>query len=437
MAKLVIIGAGLTGLSTAYHLEKNNFFDYCVVEKDATVGGLCRSIYQDGFTFDYTGHLLHVSDSYFQSLIDTVVGFDTLNSIFRRSFIYSHQVYTKYPFQVNLFGLPHQTIVECIEGFATRKKNRKQPASFYAWVLQNFGKGIANHFFFPFQKKIFAYNLKKVTSTWMGRFVPATSLDQMIKGALIDTTVTEGKIGYNAHFYYPKQGGINAWINKLAARLKNPIRTEHAVEKIDLLNKQIIFSHGNTESFEYIINTMPLDHLLNRLHEKNSWRLKQAAKNLVCNSVVNFNLGIARPDISEKHWIYFPESQYPFYRLGFPHNFATSMAPEGCSSLYGEFSYINKTPNHIKQRLDQSLGHTKKLLTIDQKDILTQKIISIPHAYVIYNFWREQNLSKLLKRLEEQHIYSAGRYGEWKYSSMQEAVLDGKKIAERLISSLS
>jgi len=25
MAKLVIIGAGLTGLSTAYHLEKNNF----------------------------------------------------------------------------------------------------------------------------------------------------------------------------------------------------------------------------------------------------------------------------------------------------------------------------------------------------------------------------------------------------------------------------
>ena len=56
----------------------------------------------------------------------------------------------------------------------------------------------------------------------------------------------------------------------------------------------------------------------------------------------------------------------------------------------------------------------------------------INHAYVIYDEWREKNLSKIHKQLENNAVHSIGRYGEWKYSSMQEAVLDGKKIAEKL-----
>jgi protoporphyrinogen oxidase len=83
MAKIVIIGAGLTGLSTAYHLEKKGFHDYLIFDKESSPGGLCRSVIQDGFTFDYTGHLLHVGDNYFRSLIDKLVGFDSFNTIHR------------------------------------------------------------------------------------------------------------------------------------------------------------------------------------------------------------------------------------------------------------------------------------------------------------------------------------------------------------------
>ena len=255
MAKVVIIGAGLTGISTAYYLEKNNFFDYLMVEKDDSIGGLCRSIYHDGFTFDYTGHLLHVSDPDFRQLIGDVVGIETLNSIIRRSYIYSHESYTKYPFQVHLYGLPTEVIAECIEGFAARKKSKKKLQAFYDFVLENFGKGLAKHFFFPYQKKIFAYNLKKLTSSWMGRFVPSTSLQQMIEGALKDAP-PESSIGYNAHFYYPKQGGIQTWVLKLAHTLKNPIRINHAVKTIDALKKQIIFHNNESESYDILINTI-------------------------------------------------------------------------------------------------------------------------------------------------------------------------------------
>jgi protoporphyrinogen oxidase len=177
---------------------------------------------------------------------------------------------------------------------------------------------------------------------------------------------------------------------------------------------------------------MPLDVFIDCLEEKPSTIFKRALNNLVCNSVVNFNLGIQRPNLSEKHWIYFPEHKYPFYRLGFPHNFAESMAPAGCSSLYGEFSFIKKTQKDVNALLKQSLASVKKLFSLADKEIVTEKIIVIPHAYVIYNFWRERNLPDLLNSLEQENIYSIGRYGAWKYSSMQEAILDGKKMAETI-----
>jgi len=430
MAKIVIIGAGLTGLSTAYHLEEKGFFDYKLFEKETEVGGLCRSVMQDGFTFDFTGHLLHMSDPYFKSLIARIVGIDQFNAIVRRSFIYSHGIHTPYPFQINLHGLPEAVITDCIEGFVTRNKSRKRPRTYHQWVHKAFGAGFGKHFFFPYQKKIFAYDLRKIAHSWTGRFVPSTSLNKIIRGAISNNT--DEKVGYNATFLYPKKGGIHSWVKKFSQQIINTIHTNFTVSSVDMTTNVVHFTNGHSEPFEQLISTMPLDFLVRTMKERSSTDFRKAENKLLCNSVVNFNLGIAQPNFSDKHWIYYPEKQFPFYRLGFPSTFATSMAPHGCSSLYGEFAYINKSRAFVKRMTHNALDQTKKLLGLTDNDIVTTKIIPISRAYVIYNFWREKNLAALHKRLNEQAIYSIGRYGEWKYSSMQEAILDGKKEAERI-----
>ena len=69
MAEIIIIGAGLTGLSTAYHLEKQGFTDFQIFEKENVPGGLLRSFKSNGFTFDFTGHLLHINNEYFYNFI--------------------------------------------------------------------------------------------------------------------------------------------------------------------------------------------------------------------------------------------------------------------------------------------------------------------------------------------------------------------------------
>lgn len=433
MAEVVILGAGLTGLSAAYHLEQQGFFDYKIYEKEDTVGGLCRSVKQDGFTFDFTGHLLHISDPEFRKFIETVIGLEHFNVIKRQSFIYSQDRYTRYPYQVNLFGLPPETIAECIEGFVTRRTTHKQPRSFHDWVLNNFGAGFGKHFFFPYQTKIFDYDIHQLSASWTGRFVPSTSLTSMIRGAITDV---QDDIGYNANFLYPHKGGIYFWIDKLYRQLMNPVYKSHTVTRIDMTARTITFANGTQESYKQLITTLPLDILLKLIQEPSSSSLKRAQTKLLCNSVVNFNLGVSHEHLSDKHWIYFPENIYPFYRIGFTHNFAESMAPPGMSSLYGEFSHLNRPQTEIDQLLVQSLEATKKLLQIRDSDIATEKIISIKHAYVIYNAWRDKHVPIILDKLQEKSIFSTGRYGAWKYASMQEGFLDGKTAADTIMSSV-
>ena len=429
---IVIIGAGPTGLSAAYHCEQAGFFDYQLFEKDATTGGLCRSLYQDGFTFDYTGHLLHINDAYFAQFITQVIGLDNFHQINRRSFIYSHGVYTHYPFQVNLHGLPQDVIIECIEGFINRPTYRSNPRSFYQWAVRMFGIGIAKHFFFPYQRKIFAYDIKKLSTSWTGRFVPSTSLKQMLKGAL-QAPDPISSLGYNSQFLYPAKGGISFWVNKLAEALHKPIHINHEVTEVDMAQKTVTFANGNRISYSHLISTMPLDVLLYKLKEPARVHIKRATNHLLCNAVVNFNLGIQRENISDKHWIYFPEKAFAFYRIGFPHNFAPSAVPAGCSSLYGEIAYLPHRSTPVKKLLDASLYQVKRLLNVKDADIATDLIITIPHAYVIYNHWRDKNINKILAALADYNIYSVGRYGAWKYASMQEALLDGKAIAQQLL----
>lgn len=430
MANIVILGGGLAGISAAYHLEKKGFTDYALFEKEADVGGLCGSVQQDGFTFDYTGHLLHINDPYFKELIEREIGFEHFNVINRRSFVYSQERHTPYPYQMNLHGLPTETIAACIEGYVKRRTDIKTPKDFKEWVLKHFGAGFAKHFFSPYQEKIFACKLTEITASWTGRFVPHTNLEQIIAGAL---KPHELKVGYNAQFFYPKKGGILFWVKKLSEKLQNKIYTGCKAVTIDPVQKYVGFANGHVETYNTLINTLPLDLFLRMQRGVQSNLFSAAADNLRCNSVINFNLGVNRPDLSDKHWIYFPEKEFPFYRLGFGHNFSEHMTPPGCSSLYGEFSHLGRSDTYVQKTLVDALTKAKKLLSIAEHEVATEKIIPISHAYVIYDHWREKNLPKILKALEAQDIHSIGRYGAWKYCSMQETLLDGKEAVEKIL----
>ena len=103
--KVLVVGAGPTGLSAAYHLGE----DAMLVEANEQVGGWCRSVMHDGYTFDYAGHIMFSNDPYVHELYDRLLG-DNVHWQDREAWIWSKGVYTRYPFQGALFGLPPDVI---------------------------------------------------------------------------------------------------------------------------------------------------------------------------------------------------------------------------------------------------------------------------------------------------------------------------------------
>ena len=111
-AKTIILGGGLAGLAAAYRLGR----DYILFENQRAPGGLCNTIEERGYRFDRTGHLLHLSS---KKVRRTVLGLldEAPFRIERKSRIFSHGVYTHYPFQANTFGLPREVVAECLSKF--------------------------------------------------------------------------------------------------------------------------------------------------------------------------------------------------------------------------------------------------------------------------------------------------------------------------------
>src|SRR5262249_12408413 len=141
--------------------------------------------------------------------------------------------------------------------------------------------------------------------------------------------------GYNAQFRYPVRGGIQVLPDALRARLRpGQVRTGCAVEIVDLRERVAVVSGLGEVRYERLVNTMPLVDFLD-LAAPLPAPVTAARRKLRYNTVYNLNLGISR-DVSDKHWIYFPEDKYAFYRVGFIHNFAKANVPPGTSALYLE-----------------------------------------------------------------------------------------------------
>ena len=436
---VVILGAGLAGLAAARQLRLSRR-PYFLFERESRVGGLCRSEKVAGFTFDYTGHLLHLARPESRALILGELKLkNAFNLIQRRSFIHSHGVYTRYPFQANTYGLPSEVVLECLEGFvnARLEEAKKKPASakasagrtiqpsFEDWIVRTFGLGIAKHFMRPYNTKLWGVPPSQMTTDWMGRFIPTPGLRDVLLGALKDRGEA---VGYNAQFLYPKQGGIETLVKALAKGAD--ARCGLAATSVDLKRCEVGLSNGQRVRASRIISTLPLPRLLS-LCASLPPAVARAKRRLRASSVFNVNFGLKGRNVSDKHWVYVPEERFPFYRVGFCHNFAPANAPKGGSSLYAEISYSRERPLDKAKAPEAVWRGLMDMGILKATDKISARFIAdIPDAYVVYDSHRSQALNTIHGFLNENQVISTGRWGAWEYGSMEDAIWQGVQAAK-------
>lgn len=428
--KIVILGAGLTGLSAAWYLQRKGM-DCIVFEKEKQVGGLCCSKKINGFTFDCGGHLLHFKHSCTFNLVKNFLGSNLVEHQ-RSAWIYSRGRYTPYPFQANLYGLPSSVIKECLSGINHILKDgrlrAKKNGNFLEWINQAFGRGIARYFMVPYNTKFWTIPPEKMTCEWLNGLIPVPSARQIREGAVKKNRV---RFGYNTRFYYPKQGGIASVPEVFASRTKN-IFTGFKITGINLRNKEIMTASGTKEKFDYLISTIPLPEmpcLIKGLPKQ----IQSLFVKLKWNSIFNLNLGVEKKDGIYQHWAYFPQEELSFFRVGFPHNFSSYATPEGRGSFYAEVSYSKDKPidkSRIILRIKEDLRKVDILGAENQ--ICAEDINDIKYGYPIYDHNYKTARSGVVEFLAKNNIIAAGRYGSWRYMSMEDAILDGKSVAESI-----
>jgi protoporphyrinogen oxidase len=239
-------------------------------------------------------------------------------------------------------------------------------------------------------------------------------------------------MGYNPNFRYPKSGGIEIIPRALAKHVDN-IRLRERVAGVDLGRRRARLESGEELEYDSLVVTIPLPAFLG-MAEGGERELGPLAASLDWSVVGCLNLGIDRADLAGgAHWIYFPDADVPFYRAGFPANFSAGAAPPGTSSMYVEFGLRKGErfdPAAAEQAALEALRREGILSTGDS--ILARDHVVIDPGYVIFDRARQEIMSELRPRLEEQGVHLIGRYGAWTYSYMERALLDGMELAEKL-----
>jgi UDP-galactopyranose mutase len=469
--RVVVVGAGPTGLSAAYHLGE----DCLLIEQHATVGGWCRSIEDRGFTFDYAGHIMFSNDPYVKDLYKLLLG-ENVHWQDREAWIYSKGVYTRYPFQGALYGLPPEVITECIvgavearvgplnetKGSVTRQaignspssckaesitdccadgiseshvplvhpaRMRQAPASnFEEFIYEVWGKGIAKHFALPYNRKLWAVPLSTMETSWLGGRVPLPDLSEMIEGALRPVAKP---MGPNARFGYPLRGGFQALMNGFLGHIRGTLKLNAMVGRISPLQHLVTLGEGSVHRYEHLISTMPLPRLVRLAGDEAPPAVRMAASRLRHVSVRCVNLGIGRRDITNKHWIYYPESSV-FHRIFVQGNASPHCnAPDGFG-LTCEITYSPDKPLPCEgdALIDLCIEDAIRvgIITADDR-ILARNMVDMPYAYVVYDHGRAENVALIRDWARAHDIVLAGRYSEWEYYNSDHAFIAGRNAS--------
>jgi protoporphyrinogen oxidase len=423
---LLILGAGLAGISTALHATR----PYRLVERNERVGGLCRTEVRDGFCFDQTGHWLHLRDPEMRRLAEEVLpgGWCTVQ---RRAGIWSHRRFTPYPYQVNTHGLPAEVVAENLLGFVEaqlgeggRALREREPRDFAEFILRHLGEGFARNFMFPYNEKLWTVHPRELGTAWTGRFVPRPTLEQVVRGAL--GLEVEGA-GYNASFLYPREGGIETFVRALAARLPRAAECGVKPVAIDAARKVARLSTGEELRWQRLVATIALPELV-ALCGDAPGAVRDAARALRATTVTYVNVAARDRGGPPYHWVYLPEPRYGPYRVGSASAAVPSLAPAGTRSFYVEFSAPEALAAETVRR--QAIDALLELgFVADGADVLFADARVIPHAYVIHDHGYDAARDAVVAWLRERDILVAGRYGRWEYSSMEDALLSGRECA--------
>lgn len=408
----VIVGAGVSGLAYA-GFSKN---ECLLLEKDAEIGGYCKTIKWGDFVWDYSGHFFHFRDTFLEDYICRNMVHDDIRYCEKHTQIFYRQKYTDFPFQKNIHQLDQDEFIDCLYDLFTTTGN--DYFTFKQMLYAKFGQSIAEKFLIPYNEKLYACDLNRLDVDAMGRFFPYADKEEIIRNFK-----KTNNNSYNSHFTYPRGGAIE-YVKSLASYIgKSNICLNECVKSIDVTEKTIKTDKRELK-YDNLISTMPFPLLMQ------CCSMEYDTDIYSWNKVLVFNLGFDKKgkDVFN-NWIYVPSKDFCFYRVGYYDNiFATKNM-----SLYVELGFGKNTDViDVEYYKEKVLDDLKKAGIITDHKLIASHFVIMDPAYVHITKESIRDVEEKKKVLARNNIYSIGRYGSWTYCSIEDNILEAKALMERL-----
>ena len=420
--EVTILGAGLSGLSFAYHYPgKSKIF-----EKMNKVGGTASTDREGEFFYDHGPHVSFTNDSYVKDLLAKATPIIEKVS---KPMNTNHSIEFPHPALFHLYRLPKRERSEILKDLVHSYKtfdSTNTPENYYDWLIRTQGKYFAKNYTAKYTRKFWQTDPKNLTTDWVSVRIPTPSISDVIDGAI--------GLGYKSGYYfekfrYPKYGGFEAFSNFWKFRKKDiSIHLNKEVTLIDHKNKIIRFSDNNLEKYNILISTIPLPEMP-RIVSELPEEIKYSIKKLKYTSLHYVNLAVRGEWKKKFTWLYFYDEEIPISRL-IPFNTINPTAsPRGYTALQVEIPYTSKYDVSLTEK---SLSKLQELGYVNLDKVMNIFNDYLKYGYVVYNKDRQVNLEKILSYFKKQGIYLLGRYGTWGYLWSHQVILQGKDLAKEI-----
>lgn len=420
MSNNVILGAGIAGISAAYHLKQKGE-NSVIFEKDNDWGGLCGFFEIDGFRFDRFVHFTFAKD---EKIAELFAKSSPLYAHPPVSYNYWRGCWLKHPAQNNLAPLPIEEKVKIIDSFVNRPRKDVAEISDYAeWLRVQYGDYFAENFPFAYTRKYWGVEAKQLETKWVGNRLHVSPLPEVLRGAFAEQ---QENFYYTKFMNYPKKGGFRSIMNECRKGLD--IRLNKKAVRIDTAVKQVEFADGTVENYDNLISSLPLTEIIKMISDVPE-NVQNAAKQLRWTCGYQVSLGFNRPDVAKYLWFYIYDEDVPPARVYSPNLKSPDNAPEGCSSLQAEIFFANGVKvvdkNIILQKTVEKL---KEICQFNDSDVVVKDIRFEPYANIIFTPEIYESRKVVREWLKAQGIKTIGRFGEWDYLWSHQAFESGMKV---------
>ncbi len=434
--RIVIIGAGPTGLGAGYRLQELGYDDWVILEANDYVGGLATSFTDEaGFTYDIGGHVMFSHYQYYDDLVDKLMGGD-YTELQREAWVWMEDRFIPYPFQSNIRNLEPQTVLDCVMGLITAQRREHHPTNFREWVDAVMGAGIAKHFMIPYNFKVWATPAELMNFVWIGERVSVVDTESVLRNVILHEDQVSW--GPNNTFKYPLRGGTGFLYEGLRSFVEEHLELQSPVASVDPVAKEVRTRDGRSWRYDILLSTMPLNHLIGCM-ESVPDAVGAAVGGLHWSGSHIVGVGIDREADSTKNWIYFPEPQVPFYRVTYLSNYSPHMTPKPGQTLFlTETSRSLHKPEDadaIVGRVVDGLVATHLMEDDDRDRIVTTWRCSPDMTYPVPTITRDASLGTIQPWLRAQGIWSRGRFGAWLYEigNMDHSAMQGVEFVNHVL----